>query len=85
MNLCKDCKYFETRIPSHHDEQHWKRSEDGRGVCINPKVSSDGTVGWWHGGKYPERTPDSIFADCDENRGHLDIGPEFGCVHWERT
>lgn len=89
MNTCESCRYFirgrfEREIPWELHSPVVVIPEDGDfGRCVNVKVGSDYVEGWIRGDAYAPRTTDSIFADCDENRGDLSVGKDFGCIHWD--
>lgn len=85
---CKNCKFF--RLGSFIE----KISEDitagvlvsGKGKneyghCLNEKIGSDFLSSFIK--KELKIEPDGIYASCDEDRGMLEVGKEFGCIHWD--
>lgn len=86
---CASCKYFSTGNFTHNTDVF--HSEDGcriendvaekdYGICLNEKVSSDYVDDWMK--RKVDKSSDGIYATCDEGRGHLEVGKDFGCVHW---
>jgi hypothetical protein len=51
---------------------------------VHPSLGSD-YVDDWLGRKLPEERTDGVYAGCDENRGHLNTGEDFGCVHFQHN
>ena len=59
-------------------------TKPGRGICLNPKVTSDYSSDWLK--QNVNGCPvDGAYASCDENRGDLEVGEQFGCIHWEQV
>ena len=54
------------------------------GLCLHPALGSD-YVDDWLNRKLPEERTDGVFAGCDENRGVLATGEDFGCVHFQHN
>lgn len=50
------------------------------GICRNPKLMSDSVISW-EGRKFLEHNYDGVMANCDEERAHLSVGCNFGCIH----
>lgn len=85
---CASCKYFTTGYFVHNtnvfhpeDGCHIENSEEKNyGICLNQKVSSDYVDAWM---KRPgDKSTDGIYATSDEGRGYLEVGKNFGCIHW---
>lgn len=72
--ICKNCKYYyETTI-----EFLWaglERQQEGH--CSNPLIYDDTKEG---NGECPDN---GLYATCDEGRGAIIIGPNFGCIHFK--
>lgn len=87
---CANCKffkmgYFEHNISVFQPEGgcHLEESDNPElGICLHEKIVSDYKDGWL---KTNTKTPpdDGIYATCDEGRGHLIVGKNFGCIHFE--
>lgn len=82
--ICKNCKYFK--------KGHFKHSSEGpiifeeessTGMCLHLKICSD-YVDDWLGRETETPINDGVYANCDENRGHLIVGEHFGCIHFEK-
>ena len=54
------------------------------GLCLHPALGSDYTDNWLNRKLSEERT-DGVFAGCDESRGSLMTGEDFGCVHFQHN
>lgn len=84
---CKECKYWNRGGYFEHDKVDWdkhilKTDETSQfGLCLHEKISSDYVVGWLK--RSGEKFTDGIWADCDENRGAVETGQDFGCIHFE--
>lgn len=69
---CKDCKYL------YIDAAPFSASPDlGLGRCSNPLLNDDT-------GKVKQCPDNGVYASCDEGRGELIVGPNFGCIHFEK-
>lgn len=69
---CKNCKYYYTTTQDRL--QGSVIVSDSVGRCSNHLLSVDGLIG----------CPDNgILATCDEDRGELEVGENFGCIHFE--
>jgi hypothetical protein len=82
---CKNCKHFTYGHFEHYLPDASKIVKSGNektGMCLHPKINSD-YVESWTGRDHAEDIMDGLYADCDENRGHLHVGPDFGCIHFE--
>lgn len=68
---CKNCKYYYT--------EHFDSTDGGFtvGRCGNPLLWADGD-----GAK--ECADNGLLATCDEGRGELEVGENFGCIHFEK-
>lgn len=68
---CGECEYFK--------DTQYGNGEPIRnaGYCRNEKMISDHTNGW-EGRVISECPIDGTFASCDEERGHLLVGINFG-------
>jgi hypothetical protein len=51
------------------------------GLCLHPSIGSD-CVDSWLNRSIPDDRIDGVFAGCDENRGYLAVGENFGCIHF---
>jgi hypothetical protein len=81
---CKDCKHFARGGIFQHKEPNLILDETKHnGLCLNQKVASDHVDGWLSRETLPYQT-DGIYAGCDENRGYLLVGENFGCIHFEQ-
>lgn len=64
--------------------------KSANGICLNLKVTSDFDMDWIHGSNYHEMIEkmkygnDYLFSTCDESRGEIEIGENFGCIHFEQ-
>lgn len=73
-NKCKNCKYF--------TEVHWQNAKTkeiqfhGFGNCSNEHLVENGDI---------NMKDDCLNATCDEDRGELEIGQNFGCIFFEET
>lgn len=65
---CKNCKYFNHELEA---------NDFGR--CTHPKMLDDANS-LEAGDKCPA---DGVYATCDEYRGDLFVGINFGCIHFE--
>jgi len=89
---CKDCKYFVlggnwTWKDSVFNQEAGKvvvinKHEKDFGMCMHNKVRSDYIDGWMDRDS-EELTNDSIYAGSNENRGHLEVGKNFGCIYFK--
>lgn len=50
------------------------------GICLHPSIGSDYTNGWL--GR-EDRMTDGVYAGCDEERAGLEVGQDFGCIHFQ--
>jgi Rad3-related DNA helicase len=80
MNTCEHCIYFRTE-PYYKNEEIKK--DVNFGVCTNPKIFSD-YVNDHEGREYKVMSIDGINSTCDEERGELIIGKDFGCIHFSK-
>lgn len=69
MMNCKNCKYFELQ-----------ENPYGYGWCSNIKIVDDLATTEKKDTSMPK---DGIYSTCDEQRGELMIGPNFGCIHFK--
>ena len=53
------------------------------GLCLHPAIASDIDSDWLYRDPDPYRE-DGIFAGSSEKRGYLNVGPAFGCIHFEK-
>lgn len=53
----------------------------GYGRCGHSKIVDDLAV-------YPKKDntmpKDGVYATCDESRGELQVGEDFGCIHFDQ-
>lgn len=82
--ICANCKFFTNGFFEHDPEIGFtiQVTDDPKdGMCLNPKIGSDNTRGWL---KHSDDThpEDGIYASCDEERGDLYVGKNFGCIHF---
>lgn len=81
-NKCKNCAHFLRGGKFKHDVTIVENNEADFGFCLNKKVCSDFVSGWAHNDEvYSEN--DGVYATCDEWRGELRIGINFGCIHFK--
>lgn len=82
---CRNCKHFGQGVFRHGangpviepvPNMQW-------GVCLHPKVASEYVIDWLHREKQSEPVSDGLLASCDEGRGDIQVGPNFGCIHFE--
>jgi len=66
---CRDCIFFST-----------KDGVYGLGKCSNPKILDD----MKRDVPIDEIRKDCIYATCDETRGEMLVGPDFGCIHFRQ-
>jgi hypothetical protein len=78
---CHNCKYFTTSSFTHKHPIIVEDDGSDFGICLHEKIYSD-SVGEWLKRDYPA-AKDTIVATCDEERAGLDIGRDFGCIHFE--
>lgn len=69
---CKNCKYFDP----FKDAVGYPKNY---GYCDHPKIVDDLGIP----GKDTSMPTDGIYATCDEQRGELQVGEDFGCRHFE--
>lgn len=85
---CKDCKYWRRGGYFTHGDG-WgigilKQDENSKeGLCLHPSMSSDYIDGWLKRDRSREIN-DGVIAGCDEDRADLQVGENFGCVHFEQ-
>lgn len=80
---CKNCKHFSKGYFQHSEIGPiivWQDSKFG--MCLCEKVTSD-NINDWLGREPKEQSIDGLYAGCDENRGSLSVGEDFGCIHFE--
>ena len=53
------------------------------GICLHPSVVSDYTSSWLKRKIRHNEPQDGVHAICDEERGDLAVGQDFGCIHHE--
>jgi hypothetical protein len=90
---CKTCKHF-----ARGGEYRWHRCDDGlkqvveidpsarTGLCLHSAMQCDYVASWTThlaDDQELECTHDGICASCDEGRGTLCVGEDFGCIHHE--
>jgi hypothetical protein len=52
------------------------------GLCLHSSVTSDYMDSWMD--RVTKECPiDGVQATCDEDRGYLETGEKFGCIHFE--
>lgn len=52
------------------------------GICLHPSIASDCMDSWVD--RFTRECPvDGIQATCDEERGYLETGEKFGCIHFQ--
>lgn len=73
MNTCDTCKFFDQ---SPEGVNYGSVSTFPRGSCLHIKCGEGEGETW-------NAIQDGIYGWCDEWRGHITVGPKFGCVHWE--
>jgi hypothetical protein len=78
---CHNCKYFTTYKFTHRNLIEIEDDGSDFGVCLHEKIYSDG-VGSYMKRAYPT-SKDAIVSTCDEERAGLDVGRDFGCIHFE--
>ena len=91
---CKTCKHFARG--GEYRRKYWGGTLDTRlvtdeaaktGLCLHLAVRCDYVDGW--DGRVvdgeepsPRDAPhDGVYASCDESRGMLCVGEDFGCIH----
>jgi hypothetical protein len=81
--ICANCKFFKMGRFEHsvvgNNLKETNNPKDG--ICLHPKVGSDYKNGWM--GLDIDLPKDGIYASCDEERGELYVGENFGCIHFE--
>lgn len=77
---CASCKFFTTGHFVHNTNVIENTEKTDYGICLNEKISSDYVDDWMK--RKVEKTTDGIYSTCDEGRGHLEVGKDFGCIHW---
>lgn len=81
--ICANCKFFRMGWFKHTENGFVIEEVDDveDGMCLHPKIGSDTKDSWL---KTNTETPpiDGIYASCDEERGHLHVGKNFGCIHF---
>ncbi len=70
---CKDCKYYYENTVEFVGSKITRQE----GHCSNPIIGDDN-------GNYSGCPDNGIYATCDEQRGELIVGPNFGCIHFEQ-
>lgn len=86
---CQSCKHFDQRetveIGYQVDDQgRAKRNAvTGWGFCASPKILRYDGIDE-NTGEDLTTSNDQAFACCDEYRAFLYVGPDFGCIHWEK-
>ena len=78
---CHNCKYFTTHKLTY---KHLMSTEDDGsdfGTCLHEKIYSDVLHSWMD--RNFQKTKDSIVSSCDEERSTLEVGRDFGCIHFE--
>lgn len=85
MKLCKDCHFYDRGVfvMRNHVVELDQRN-DGAGICLHPSMRSDYVHDWLARDKSAEPPKDGVHATCDEGRGELQVGEDFGCIHWEK-
>lgn len=86
---CLNCKHFANGHFEHnesvfHPEKGCRIVESDNadfGVCLHEKIGSDYVDDWLDRSSCDHI--DGMRATCDEGRGHLMVGKDFGCVHFE--
>lgn len=73
--ICKNCKYYQ---PFEDHSMYGYLLSYGR--CAHFKIVDDLAV---YPSKDSNMPKDGIYATCDEGRGELQIGEDFGCIHFE--
>jgi hypothetical protein len=71
--ICKNCKYYYENTIEFVGSTLTRQE----GKCSNPLISDDS-------GNYDGCPDNGIYATCDEQRGDLIVGPNFGCIHFEK-
>ncbi len=69
-NNCKNCVFFETQMKA------YSNISEEYGKCLHEKIKDDCIL------ENDSCPIDGIYATCDEYRGHLIVGPLFGCIHF---
>lgn len=72
---CENCKYFEL------DTGQFTGVPVNYGRCSHSKIVDDLYVDPPKDRIFPS---DGIYATCDEGRGELQVGKDFGCIHFEK-
>jgi hypothetical protein len=68
--ICKNCIYFERETSKYYPNLSY---------CKNDKLVDDNTFE----DEFSDCPIDGIYATCDEQRGELQVGENFGCIHFE--
>lgn len=72
QNKCKNCKYF---FETHRRYEFSAAFEfKGFGICSNEHLVENGDS---------TMKDDCLNATCDEGRGELEVGQNFGCSYFE--
>lgn len=70
---CKNCSYYVKEI-----RKFVSAPDETIGRCFNPALISDVTA------NVGECPINGLYATCDEGRGELEVGEDFGCIHFEQ-
>ena len=70
---CKHCKHYSTRVEKYVLTYEPGVKQRNVGQCNNPLLVQGG-------GGCPEN---GLLATCDEGRGELEVGENFGCIHFK--
>lgn len=84
---CKTCKHWYRGGEFVHapEGRALNVCDDSRtGLCLHPSMGSD-YVDDWMQRKPPQERTDGIYAGCDEGRGHVVMGEDFGCIHFQES
>lgn len=89
MSHCKDCEFFANSFEvdklTGTDRKVQKVLDDSdTGYCFNAFIASDFVDDWLKRDQSKERLKAGVYASCDEYRGELTVGKNFGCIHFEQ-